>query len=385
MSLVHDARIPDAQPQTHALVIGVGDYRHLPGGSQDQTAPARQSYGLQSLDSPAWSAVALADWLKTNLRNRRAPLGTIDLLVSAPPAAPTRLQGFDVPTMTGITAAFDNWNARCHKHVNNVAIFYFCGHGFQRAVMMLLPADFGNPAIGNVWNNIIDFTTTQIGMIDCMANTQLYLVDACRETPVLLLRDIHGRATALKTTTTLQFPNRNAPVFQSATTGTKAHGEPGNVSYFTNAIIDCFRSAGARGMNGPRWIVSTNSLGVALQEYMKRTKVPGIGRLTCDTGAGQSNFDTDVHEFTGTADVLASITCDRDAALAAATFAVSSATTPRTPYPANGEAVELRLASGQYDIEATFAPGTQWQATNPQPQTQLMMPPRTPCTVEVGP
>ena len=385
MSLVHDAGLPDAQPQTHALVIGVGDYPHLPGGSQAQTAPARQSYGLSSLDSPAWSAVEFAAWLKANLRNRLAPLGTIDLLVSAPSGAPVQLQGFDVPTMAGITTAFNLWADRCHKHVNNVAIFYFCGHGFQREVMMLLPADFGNPAVANIWSSIIDFTATHIGMIDCSANTQVYLVDACRETPTLLLRDIHGRATAMKTTTTLQYPTRNAPVFQSATAGTKAHGEPGKVSYFTTAIIECLKSAGARGMNGNRWAVSTNSLGVALQEYMKRTKVPGIGRLTCDTGTGQSNFDTDIHEFAGTADVLASITCDRDAALSAATFAISSATAARTPYPANGEAVELRLASGQYDIEATFTPGTQWRAVNPQPEPQLMMPPRASCTVEVGP
>jgi hypothetical protein len=385
MSLVHDAHLPDAQAQTHALVIGVGDYPHLPGGSQAQIAPARQSYGLQSLDSPAWSAVEFAAWLTAHLQNRRAPLGTVDLLVSAPPGAPAQLHGFDVPTMAGITTAFNAWEARCHKRADNVAVFYFCGHGFQREVMMLLPADFGNPAVGVVWNNIIDFTSTQIGLIDCMANTQLYLVDACRETPVLLLRDLHGHATALKTTATLQYPTRNAPVFQSATTGTRAHGEPGKVSYFTSAIIECLKSTGARGMNGSRWAVSTNSLGVALQEYMKRTQVPGVGRLTCDTGAGQSNFDTDIHEFTGTADVLASITCDRDAALAAATFAISSAAVPRTPYPANGAAVELRLPSGQYDIEATFAAGTQWQPRNPQPEPQLVMPPRAACTVEVGP
>jgi hypothetical protein len=383
MSLVHDAKLPDTQAQTHALVIGVGDYPHLPGGSQYGTAPAKQTYGLQSLDSPGWSAVELAMWLKGNLKNKSAPLGTIDLLVSAPPNAPAKLQGFDVPTMAAITKAFDAWDARCTRHANNVAIFYFCGHGFQREVMMLLPADFGNPAVGNVWNNIIDFSTTHVGMIDCQAGTQLYLVDACRETPVLLLRDIHGHATALKTTTTLQHPRRNAPVFQSATTGTKAHGEPGKVSYFGNAIIDCLRSTGARGMDGPRWVVSTNSLGVALQEYMRRTKVPGIGRLTCDTGAGQSNFDTDIHAFTGAAEVLASITCDSDAALAAATFAISSPAVPRTPYHANGEAVELRLASGQYDIEATFGNG--WQPANPQPETRLMMPPRAPCTVEVEP
>src|SRR5579864_3225933 len=169
MSLVHDAHLPDAQAQTHALVIGVGDYPHLPGGSQAQIAPARQSYGLQSLDSPAWSAVEFAAWLTAHLQNRRAPLGTVDLLVSAPPGAPAQLQGFDVPTMAGITTAFNAWEARCHKRADNVAVFYFCGHGFQREVMMLLPADFGNPAVGVVWNNIIDFTSTQIGLIDCMA------------------------------------------------------------------------------------------------------------------------------------------------------------------------------------------------------------------------
>jgi hypothetical protein len=168
------------------------------------------------------------------------------------------------------------------------------------------------------------------------------------------------------------------------TKGSRAHGQSRAVSFFTKAIIDCLESAGARGKSGSRWIVSTNSLGVALQEYMKRTNVSGIGRLTCDTGAGQSNFDTDIHEFTGNADVLASISCDRDAALTDATFAISSVTMPRTPYPANGQVVELRIASGQYDVEATFAPGTQWRPSNPQPEAQLFMPPRAPYIIEVA-
>ena len=56
--LVHDVAV--AGPATHALVIGVGDYPHLNGGSEKRT---EQHDGMEQLTSPPISARLFASWL----------------------------------------------------------------------------------------------------------------------------------------------------------------------------------------------------------------------------------------------------------------------------------------------------------------------------------
>ena len=66
--LVHDAAV--AGPATHALVIGVGDYPHLNGGTKKRTD---QHDGMEQLTSPPISARQFASWLlsdPTTLTNR---------------------------------------------------------------------------------------------------------------------------------------------------------------------------------------------------------------------------------------------------------------------------------------------------------------------------
>lgn len=384
MSLILDRHDP-AKPQTHALILGISDYPHLPGGSQFAAKPAKKTFGLASLSSPAVSAEAFAQWITGSLNNRQAPLGSVDLLLS-PETYTDPAGGFtfvDVPAMRNIQQAFDDWQNRCDQHPDNAGIFYFCGHGFQRAEMMILPADFGDPAVPVVWDNIIDFTTTHIGMVDCRAKTQVYFIDACRETPLDLLRDMHGRPRPLKTTFTLQHPRRNAPVLQAATTGAKAHGAKDQVSYFTEALLDCLKSFGPRQKNGQRWQVSTDSLAMAMKEYMKRKKVAGLPPLTCDTGAGQSNFDTVIHEFTHQAQVMALIDCLPPDALTTAEFAVADPAGQKQTFVAQGNPWEVNLPAGMYDVEAKFTPPGAFPDVQPFPQ--LMAPPVTSCTVEAGP
>jgi hypothetical protein len=379
MSLVFNAGLGAASRQTHALVIGVADYLHLPGGSQYANAAAKNTFGLPRLDSPHVSAVAVANLLRT-LSNRQAPIGTIEVVLS--PASYTDPQGqqsaVDLATMANITNVFVAWSQRASANSENVAIFFFCGHGFEKEVMILLPADFGNPQVANVALNMIDFTTSRYNnLLECEARTQLYLVDACRENPIDLMK-LNVNPTALISTMKTRTPSRDSPVLQSANSGMKAHGAPGQPSYFSQALADCFQKFGARGQNGGVWEVNTGSLSTAMKHYMLRMKVPGVPPLSCDA-TGQSNFDSLLHSFPGPAYVMSLIDCDPQAALSAALLSVHDGVKAPELRQATPDPWELDLTAGQYDVSATF-PGPPYHNKSFK---QLMQPPHTPCTLDV--
>src|SRR4051794_38186136 len=66
-------------PATHALVIGVGHYPHLPGGASKKKVANPD--GMGQLKSPPESARAVARWLIEEYRSDR-PLSSVALLTS---------------------------------------------------------------------------------------------------------------------------------------------------------------------------------------------------------------------------------------------------------------------------------------------------------------
>jgi hypothetical protein len=75
--VVHET--PIAGSATHALVIGVGSYPHLLGGSG---ALCEDNEGLAQLTSPPVSARKFADWLICSFANPDKPLASVALLIS---------------------------------------------------------------------------------------------------------------------------------------------------------------------------------------------------------------------------------------------------------------------------------------------------------------
>lgn len=381
MSIVFDANLPAKTPQTHAFVIGIADYPHLLGGSKFKTQPAITSFGLRQLSSPHSSAECFATWLH-GLTSRRAPIGTIDLFLSPQTYTDSskRVRQVSLPTMANLKTAFKEWSARTDANAKNVAIFYYCGHGFEKeSVTILLPCDFGDPAEANVSANMIDFNLTyDCNLLESNAATQLYLIDACGDTPTDLLA-LRTKPTPLISTLKLSYQSRDAPVIRAANGGSKAHGLSGKPSFYTEALLACLENRGARGQNSGRWEITTSSLGSAMKWYMQRMKAPGVPQLSCNVG-GRSNFDTVIHTFAGEALVMSEIDCDPDLALSAAQLSIrkdSKALFARpTPAP---HTWEVDLAAGQYDVEAKFS-GPPYRDKVCQ---QLMQPPYTPCTLEV--
>jgi len=238
MTLIPLSQTPDAaKPQTHAIVIGVGDYPHLRGGSLYDAAASPVTMGLKQLTSPVVSATAFANWLVTKHSNPAAPLGSVELLLSPgdyqPPGDDAPRVTVETATMENIQNAFDRWYERCdtlngkaHDAAkDNVGIFYFCGHGVEYEVLALLPEDFG-ASKNRPWDTSIDFTKTWYGMGDCKAQTQCYFIDACREAAIDTLKSKGFSPRPLKTSQSLSFPPRAAPILYATPSGQTAQGTP---------------------------------------------------------------------------------------------------------------------------------------------------------------
>jgi hypothetical protein len=273
MTLVLETAGHAAGPHTHVLVIGVGRYLHVSDAAGPVNFPLPP---LGQLKSPPVSARSLADWFTGGEHhNPAAPLGSVELLLSdsagqqyQPPDSATSYE-VESATMPNIVRAFNDWEARCDTHAGNVAFFYFCGHGLQREVPLLLPEDFARNR-NNPWETAIDFSRTYRGMGQCRAQTQYYVVDACRNYTTANLQDLDLSGVTLKRTDITALRLRTAPTLFATAFGLPAFGDTGGRSRLTAALIECLRGVGAEKMNG-NWVVSTSSLGESVQKLVNLT------------------------------------------------------------------------------------------------------------------
>lgn len=208
-------------PATHALVIGVSYYRHLPGGA----GPFLDNpLGLAQLSAPEASARQVLSFLTDEYRHAGAPLATVELLMtpmSGP--APETVSGepLESPTMASVRTAVQRWFGRCNSDPGNVAFFYFCGHGIERDSQYLLMEDFGafEPAL---LENTLDLIAFHRGLAQCAAGTQLSFIDACREVPRELKQFVTGTGQGLLDARLDGNLSRDAPILWAAAQGRKA-------------------------------------------------------------------------------------------------------------------------------------------------------------------
>jgi len=267
--------VPDdgsPEPRTHALVIGVGRYRHLPGGGEEVPQALEHVGLLKQLTSPPHSAIAFAGWLREAGAALRAPLGSLDLLVSPAPAQPDVIpadMAAAPATMANIQRAYNEWRARCDRNEDNIAIFYYCGHGAEKAEQYLLAEDFGQNPL-NPWLGAFAFDSTRLAFNASRAKTQCFFVDACRRlTSGMLVNEPNAMA--------LEVQNLLAPecafnlTMKASAKNEVALGPKRGVSYFTQALLRAFN--GAAATQGPRgWIVETGPLAAHITAIMRLIK-----------------------------------------------------------------------------------------------------------------
>lgn len=355
MSLIYPSKAADvelAQPRLHAFVIGVANYPHMKGGAG---APALTPLGLGQVTTPLWTSLAIVNWLMTDYTHPDKSLGSIEFVASAGPADVVELNkayaGVEPATMVNIVDAFERWQKRCASNPDNIAFFYFCGHGLQKAEQYLLAEDFGDPAVANAWKNSINFSATQVGMRACAAQTQFYFVDACRELPFALLNAISANGQTLMSASVGDSVNCSA-VYYAAAKGAKAHGPRGGVSYFGQAVIGCLEGLAGISHRG-RWIVTAASLSKSIPEVIEHYKKLYKLHLTCNsdvTGLETINVP-------GVGHVIALIDCTT---AAASTHAVIKMTRKNIVYLsglADPKPLVQIVEPGDWEVTVTFPSG----------------------------
>ena len=270
-------------PRLHALIIGVGDYPHLLQGAPNAF---KTNFGLQQLTTTVHTAKRIAKWLATEYKNDDVPLGSIELFLS-PAQEIERPDGskvkIDDATMANVKAVFrPEWlHKRCMVQPGGITWFYFAGHGLTEGTgHYLLLSDFSDPA-QNKWDNCVDFTMTRKGMGKVDA-TQLFFVDACRETPIEILTQANPPTGVRLADDAQMFEHPDSEgTYYAAAEGRLAYGPDDDITYFATALIESLEGAAARNNKKGAFTVDTYSLSDAigrivnkLAEKLSRALIP---------------------------------------------------------------------------------------------------------------
>jgi hypothetical protein len=278
----------------------------------------------------------------------------------------------DEPTFDHIKTYTEEWAARLDTHRDNVGVFYFCGHGIEPSALLVLPQDFGDKPL-DPWGKAINLTSTFSNMAQINGRAQVFLIDACRDSPTdannAALQQARGSGSLGQSLITpipgRIFQQRSAPLVTAAAIGQKAYAPSSGTepSFFATAALECFARGGAERFDGAQWVVTTDSLGRNMKERLRRVKLANSGTAACDVG-GTSNFTVDLHRFSGRAAVLSRVTTNPPAVLAQAILQLNdSVVAPRqrqTPAAEPWEdEVETDLHSA-WELRVALPSGSQW-------------------------
>jgi caspase domain-containing protein len=349
-----------AGPSTHAIVIGVGAYPHLLGGTG---ALSPDHDGMGQLSSPPASARMFCRWLIEELNDPAKPLASVRLLLSE--LAPARFQhpatGRDLPvadaTMEHVDTALSDWKARGDTNPENRLIFFFCGHGIaQGPETSLLLADYGQRP-DDPLGGAIDFYRFHLGMNTCAAQQQCFFVDACRASSDTLIEAMRyaGRPIIQPRGRTRRAGGpREAPIYYSTVAGEDAYGRQNELSPFTDALLRALNGAGGDDSEGD-WRVSSTRLKEAIDYFLRSAEV-GEGRVQIPATGELTTFY--LHYLDRPPEVPVTICCRPADATADAELSYGTGGRVRERRAPADSDWEVTLSVGSYEFAAEFAGGS---------------------------
>jgi hypothetical protein len=264
------ARGRAAGPRTHAFVLGVSRYEHLPKRPQDPVSD--ETFGLRQLESAATSAVRFARWLTTGYNRPDAPLLDLWLLLSPSTRERRGLSDEEreapAATRDAVRAALDEWKAACEADRDGIAVFYASGHGIvlgphEGGIVLL--EDF-NAEPDRRMERTLSVVDARSGLAGPNApKRQFWFLDACQPQPERR-GGIELRSAGLPGWNG-HIPEHTdvSPIFMSAATGTLAFGKPGKGTLFSEALEDCLGLLAVGLGDDGGWVINDTTLGRRLK------------------------------------------------------------------------------------------------------------------------
>jgi hypothetical protein len=326
---------------------------------------------MGQLTSPPLSAIAMLEWVDKTLNNPEAPLKSIEVLISQPiPATYTDVSGLtrqiDDATWNNVSAAAQAWRNRADSNPENVAIFFFCGHGLGDGVgTHLLLGDSGVDA--DLLRQSLHVGSFRLAMGSCAAQKQIYLVDACRTVDLAtVLNPFVGGQSVLPPGNAIQVFGGSNPVLYSARKGEPAFGNVGQVSDFTKALLEGLSRFAVFQPFGHYWAVSPHELQRAVAALMDDFS----GKPQCQAD-GLSGTGFQLHRLAGPPDVVVHVSLNNDKANSAAeiSYTVTDKTVIR---PDKAHPWRTFAPLGACSVQASFVPPSTFTA---KPVNTYLIPP----------
>lgn len=345
-------------PKTHVLLIGVGGYPFLKDGINAK----EQSEGLQELGqltSPVASVSSL--YKKINEYNTKnvwsKKLGSIEILLSPPPDSVNDLQNLNIEnaSLANIQNAYYSWMERCDEDENNVALFYYCGHGFQKKHHFLLADDFGKIP-ENPWLGAFDFDDTRDAFYSCKAKTPIFFVDACRQVTIEMLQNDLTVAPIQNPSLYNPQESRNHLTLKSTASGQNAYGRINQPTYFVNALISGLDGLVAKQDENDDWLIETGGLASNIHNLLDLLHPSYSSKQSCQVNNGVS---ASIIKREEPPIALLEVSCVPDEALPLASLRCTEDITV-TPLSYNRQPMadnwKLNIKAAIYKLEATFQP-----------------------------
>jgi hypothetical protein len=286
-----DDRYGSHAPGTHVIIVGVGHYAFGKNGASGNSNTIIDD--LNQLTSPPLSAVAIADWFIESFRNGAKELASVSMLssddtvkdytpnpapgvVNKAPATGAAAGTFSPPVadLAAVKAAALEWSQRLKANRDNMAVFYFCGHGVssgQEAALLL--RDFGDP--GRDFEGAIDVNVLLGTMKNSPAVQQLFLFDCCRTVADDLYKNqptIGSRILSIPAQNRGHSTPEQQFILFPSLDGEEAFGVKGQKTVFTRSIIDALSFAAADFSTGT-WLTTTGNL-LTTVDRLVRSRCP---------------------------------------------------------------------------------------------------------------
>lgn len=352
-------------PKTHVLLIGVGGYPYLKGG----TDPRPQTEDFKDLGQLTSPIASVSRFYEKAIEYNTADvwskkLGSIEMLLSPPPNSPPIPQGVTVTnaTLANIQQSYFAWKSRCNEDEENVAIFYYCGHGFQKINHFLLAEDFGEKP-QNPWLGAFDFDSTRNAFYSCKANTPIFFVDACRQVTIEMLQ--YNLAVAPIENPSLLNPeeSKNHLTLKATASGLGAYGMANEPSYFAQAVLSGLDGLVARKDQNDDWIIETGELGNNIHKLLDLINPDQSYKQRCQTHVG---LPASIIKRTETPNAWFEVSCVPEAALPLAELTCIEDTivepVTRTRIPTAGK-WKLNVKASTYNLTASFTAGTNYHGS----------------------
>ena len=355
MTLLFNQTPNPPAPAVHILVIAVGKYPYLDGGTGTIMEP---NGGLGQLESPITSAETFCNWLRNEFTPRNLPIGSVEVLASVGgnffDHNGVAVQVIE-PTMQNVRRAARDWVARANQHEDSFALFYFCGHGVSSGIVhSLLLEDFGEDVNDPFTTGAIDAAAFMDGVGANGAKSQLFLIDACRTVGHTAFAHLGAQGGAPIISAK---PNARLGIVEQAclwatSLGALAYGVVGQPSVFMSAMLHAMKGGGARQDDDDgSWFIDPETLKLSINHIIQRDPAFTSGTLQY-ASLDRVVKGLTVHRLLGNPSVPVKVNCVPASRNALTSFSCSSGD-QRDIGPAG--AWHLDLTYDRYTFHATAA------------------------------